>query len=189
MQGGVLEEYVLYQPLIDAGIYAVSRLHDVVKWRKSLYHYQCAAFRFAHIDAGHDDGQDGGTIYGVGIFLLLHKPIHEAMQAFLFAYAEKEFAYLLLKENDNRQDAHAEELVEQRSHQSHLKHLGHKEPYDDDGQHAAKDVHGARLAHEAVDVVQQHRHKEDIYCVFYAKVEEHGRIIELTNCRINKLTN
>ena len=37
MKRRILEENILYQPLVNLGVYLLTRIHDVLQWNASLY--------------------------------------------------------------------------------------------------------------------------------------------------------
>ena len=88
----------------------------------------------------------------------------------------KELPYLLLKQYDKGQNAHAYQFVEDRTEQLHLQNIAHKEPYDDEDHDADEHIQRAALLHQAIDVVEQQGDKDDVDDVFYAKIKKHSRL-------------
>ena len=58
----VFEENVLDKALCDAGIDGLAGTDVFCQGDIVLQHDECTHFLFAHIDAGHDDGEDGFSV-------------------------------------------------------------------------------------------------------------------------------
>ena len=143
VQGAVFEEDVLDEPLVDVGVYQLSRAYDVVQRQAPFYHYQGAHLLFAHAHAGHHDGHYLvflGAVFSPAV--LLH-PVEQALYLAVCADVEEEVAYLILKEDDEGQCAYAHQLVEDGAQQPHLKGLRYQQPEHNEHQHPVEHVQGA----------------------------------------------
>ena len=154
VQRGVLEEDVLYQTLVDIGVYGVARRHDVVKRSDTLYDYQRTDLLACHVHARHDDRHDGAHIGSVRGMFVAEKS-HEGSQTLMCAEGVEELAYLFLEKHYYGKDTDRDELVEDTAEEAHLQYLAHEEPYDDKHHDAYEDIQRAGLAHQAENIVQQ----------------------------------
>lgn len=168
MQGAVLEEDVFNQSLRDVGVDDVARADVLVQSHLALQYDEHAHLLLAHVDAGHYDGQDFGTL-GLVFAAALEETRNDARVA-LRADGREKPAYFFLKQDYQGQTTHIDHLVENRTQQAHFKHLRHQNPYQDKHDDARKDVGRARLLHQFVDVVQNQRYQQDINGIFYSKV-------------------
>ena len=170
VQRRVLEENVLYESLIDAGVYHVAGVDDVVEAYAALNDDERSHLAAREVDARHDDGHDGLLVH----YLLLacaYKQIGEGAEALVGAERVEEAAYLFLKEHDDADDAHRHELVEDGSEQAHLEHLTHEEPHEHEHDDADEDVERTALLHQTIDVVEHQGDKKYVDDVFYSEVE------------------
>ena len=92
----VEEEDVLYQTLVDAGIYGIAGLHHIVQRHIAFYHNQCAHFLLGHVHASHHDGHHLLVVGGGGI-ILSGKEVENAAYAALRTYIAQEVAYFVLE--------------------------------------------------------------------------------------------
>ena len=121
VQRRVLEEDVLYEPLINQGIDALASSHDVVEWCGALNDYQGAHFLFAHAHARHDDGHDElFQLFFVVLFVAIGEQPSQHLHALMGAEVIKELADVLLEEDYQSDDTNGNQLVHDAAQQFHL---------------------------------------------------------------------
>ena len=65
------------------------------------------------------------------LFLVTGEEAHQRTGMLMRAECQQEAPYLVLKQNDKRQHAHTDQLVEDGTEQFHLQHLRYHQPYQD----------------------------------------------------------
>ena len=78
---------------------------------------------------------------------------------------------IFLEEDDKGQDTHADEFVEDGTHQSHLYDLRHNDPCHDKHQDAIEHVEASRCFHQLVYVIKQKRYAEYVDNIFYPEIK------------------
>ena len=172
MQRTVLEEDILDQALADFGIHQLTSTHKIVQGQVVLQYYQGPHPLLTHIQAGHDDWEDGFAFVNKlrEIFLLVGaEEVDEAMNSLSRSHTEEEMTNLLLKQNNDGYGTDIYQLIQNAAHQLHLKNLADNDPETDKEQHSVKDIHRARLLHDLITIVQAYRYKQDINQVLYSE--------------------
>ena len=123
VEGRVLEKHVLYEQLVDIGVYQLARLHYVVERRGPLYHDERAHLAFGHVHARPDDGHDG-LLVGLLRAVAMEEQVDELCCPLPLANLVEKLAYLILEEDDKANDAYRHELVHDASEKAHLQDLG-----------------------------------------------------------------
>ena len=143
MQRRVLEEDVLYQSLVDLGIYLLTRVHNVFQGHSSFDDNQRTNILLRHAHTCHHDRHNRLLVcLPLALLVGVEEP-HEPSHSLLRTYLVKETADVLLKDDDEGYDTHAHQLVEYRTQQAHLQHLTHKEPDQHEDHDTNEDVEGA----------------------------------------------
>ena len=138
VKGGVLEEDVLDEFGIDAGINGFARLDDVGKGHFALQNDECADKILRHVVARHDDGQQGGVFGFFG--RVFGEEADEVAQSALAADGEEETADFFLEDDEQSEGSDADEFVEDAAEEFHLEYLGNDNPDDDEDEDAVEDV-------------------------------------------------
>ena len=168
VQGTVLEEDVLYEPLADAGIEFLACAYDVHQGQVVLHDDECSHVLLAHVETRHHDGED--------ILTLMHHPRHafplvgteemdELPGTLMCSYAIEEVSDLLLEEHDDGNGSHTHKLVEDIAQKLHLKNLADDDPETHEDQYSIEDIHRARLLHQFIAVEQDDSYQQDVYHV------------------------
>lgn len=171
VQRTVLEEYVLYQFRVDVGIDKLARLDDVGKRHVPFQYDERTDKILAHVVARHSHLQHG-WVGGVDLlFLLEREQPHNQVKPSLRTEGEEEASDVFLEEDDKGQDTHADEFVEDGTHQSHLYDLRHNDPCHDKHQDAIEHVEASRCFHQLVYVIKQKRYAEYVDNIFYPEIK------------------
>ena len=107
-------------------------------------------------------------------FLITCEEAYQRTGMMVRAKRHEETTDLLLKEHNQGQHSHTDQLIKDGAEQLHLEHLRHHQPNQDEHQDTRKDIDRTRCLHQLVAVVQQESHRQDVYKVFYAKLEKHN---------------
>ncbi len=177
VKGAVFEEYILNEALRDVGIDLVARGDIFVEPYVTLYNNECAHLLLRHAHAGHDDGHNLFVAHGIFSFFFIFKSQQSLQEMDTWARTDgaKKVADFFLKQHNQRERTHIDHLVENAAQQAHLKNLRHKYPTHDEDHNTTKDIGGARLLHQSVDVVKKKGYREDVDNVLNAKTKHRGR--------------
>ena len=173
MQRTVLEENILYQPLVYIGIDHLSRTHNIVQRHIMFNDNQRTDFLFAHTDACHDNRHNFIMLHT--LFLIPRKETHQSAGMLMRTECKQEAAYLVLKQNNKRQHPHADQFVEDRPQKLHLQHLRNHQPNQNEHQDARKHVDRTGRFHQFVRIIKQESYQQNVYKIFYAKFKKHSR--------------
>ena len=180
VQRRVLEEDVLYESLVDVGVYQVARLHDVVEPHRALYDYERAHLAPRHVDARHHYGHDG-LLVSPGLLRAVareEEPRHH-LEAAVCAERVEKLAYLFLEKHDESYHTDAHQLVHNRPEETHLYNLANEKPYYHEDDDAYEDIERTALLHEAVNIIEHHRHKDDVHHILYSEIYHCCRFFQL----------
>ena len=170
VQRRVLEEDVFYESLIDVGVYQVAGLHYIVEPHGALYHDECAHLAPRHVDARHHNGH---YCLLVGLRILRSSARCEEpgdnLEAAVRTERIEELAYLFLKKYDETDDTDAHQLVHNRTEEPHLEHLADEKPYYYEHYDADEHIQRPALLHEAINIIEHHRHKNNIHYILYSE--------------------
>ena len=140
MKRRILEENILYQPLVNLGVYLLTRIHDVLQWNASLYNDKSTYVFLRHTHTRHHNRHDGLL---VSLLLALLAGVEEPNQpahTFLRTYLIEESTDILLEDDDEGDDSHAHQFIQDRTQQAHFQYLTHKEPDKYEKHDAHEDV-------------------------------------------------
>lgn len=170
VQGRVLEEDVFDEPLVDARVDDVARINDVVEAQTALYDDESTHLTARHVHTGQHYGHDCLLVDNVLLgFAVYKKEACHRLEPLMCAKRIEKAAYFLLEEHDKTDDSHAHELVHDGSEQTHLKHLTHEKPHQDEDDDAYKDIERTAFLHQAVDVVEHEGDKKNVDDVLYSE--------------------
>ena len=89
---------------------------------------------------------------------------------------EEKTSDFLLKQDNQRNDTYAHQLVEDVAQQLHLQNLRHHNPCHNEHQHTIEDVQRARRLHQSPCFIQQHGHQQNVDNILYAKFKHNSFI-------------
>ena len=166
----ILEEYVFYQSLCDAGVDGLSRPYGFGQRHIVLHHNQGTNVLFAHVQTGHNDGEDDLAVVAVFIVLaplsVASEQSHKLAGLLMCSQVVEEVPDVFLEQDDEGDSTHVDQLVQNASQQFHVEDFGDDDPEADEDEHAIEDVDGARALHHLVAVVEDDCHKQYVYCIF-----------------------
>ena len=139
MEWRVLEEYILYEALVDERVDTVACLDDIIEWRSAFYHNERSHLVAGHVHACHDDRH---YAFLVRMLRVVFRPeeSHDGCHALVCTERVEELSYLLLEQDDDGKHSDRDKLVENASEKAHLKHLADKQPDDNEHHDAYEDI-------------------------------------------------
>ena len=176
MQRGILEKDVLYKPLVDVRVDHVTCRHDVIQRHITLNDDQRSHFPTTHIHRRHHYRHDN-LLDIPPLFLLTPRESEEPQEradSLMGTQIVEELTDILLEQHDQGDDTHTDQLVENRAKQSHLQHLRHEKPDDDEHHNTREHVQRARVAHQPIDVVEHQCYQQDVDDIFQSKLKKHN---------------
>ncbi|MPM99074.1 hypothetical protein SDC9_146264 [bioreactor metagenome] len=175
VQRTVLKEYILQQSLVDIRIDHLARLQYLIERQVVFHDNECPHPLLAHTDASHNDGHN--IVMFQRFFLVTGEKTYQSTSPLVRPQSKQKAAYLILKKNNERQHAYADQLVEYRSEQTHLQYLRHHQPNKNKHQNTGENIDGPRSLHQLVCVIQQESNKQYVYKIFYSKLKKHASVI------------
>ena len=156
VQRTVLKENILNQTLVYIGIDNFSRTHHIIQRQIMFNDNQGTNLLLPHADTCHYHRHD--VVMFQLLFLIAGEEAYQRTGMLMRAECQQEAPYLVLKQNDKRQHAHTDQLVEDGAEQFHLQHLRHHQPYQDKHQDTRKHIDRAGGFHQLIRIVQQESH-------------------------------
>ena len=160
VQGGILEEKVLYEALGDAGVHYVAGVDYALQVVPPADDDEGADLMVAHILHG---GHKVGECLVLKVFRLVapEEVAEDGVVAGGAAYVVEEAAYLRLENDDDGEGADVQYGAEHRGGHLHIEghsqHPDHQDYYDGN-----EDVHGGRAADPSEDDKNDRRHQYDV---------------------------
>lgn len=169
VQGGVLEENILYKTHVYVGVYHVACLLITVERHLLLYDYQCAGPGARHAVAGIDHGKGLGMVISI-VFLVAEEAAY-GPPFVLGSYVDEKSLYLVLEQYHQHYESDAHEFVEDCAGETHAEDFGCHYPYKYESEHTVEKAEGAAGAHHAVEIEEHECHYQYVDDVFYAEIK------------------
>ena len=168
MQGGILKENILYQSCRYLCIETLTGIDYFFEAASTGYDNESTGFGGRHMTASLSYFQNllaRPRVFAIGLGTE-YRPGRKAR-----TNAVEEHTYLFLENDDEGYRADRDDAVEERAGEVQFEDKAHEEPYYDEGENTPEEVRRSRTAQQAVGIIQDTRHEQDINHIFETERE------------------